>query len=390
MDVASCGLGRISGGDDDVDAFRPRGSFRHPDRRDFRISECHARDGRVIGLSVDAAQSPCDHLTVVVSEVGEPTESRDVACPEDAGPCFERRRDRPSTNPAPSVRARCCHASTLGRRPVATSNRSAETAAPDFKWRTMAERWRDGCVVCFSTAIHGSPIMTVIPSASRCGRSAVPPRALRAQGAWVQPRSGSPWTRDVRKLPELDAVAPAPRIASDTGISFGIAACRLVQYSTVSSPGIVGMAAVLPLAITTARRAMSCSSRPSTVRRSVSVPSPRESRAPGASIAAAARLSSRLRAIDRTRLETLGKSTVHSTRDAARRRARWASVNVSLERSRVLEGTQPQDGHSPPTSSRSTTASLSPLSRRPTAIASPATPPPRHTTSNSCGKSYPQ
>jgi hypothetical protein len=37
-------------------------------------------------------------------------------------------------------------------------------------------------------------------------------------------------------------------------------------------------------------------------------------------------------------------------------------------RGRVLESTQPQSGHSHPTSSRSTTASVSPLSRRPTAI----------------------
>ena len=31
------------------------------------------------------------------------------------------------------------HASALGRRPVATSNRSADTAAPDFKWTTTAD-----------------------------------------------------------------------------------------------------------------------------------------------------------------------------------------------------------------------------------------------------------
>ena len=98
---------------------------------------------------------------------------------------------------------------------------------------------------------------------------------------------------------------------------FGIAAWRLVQNSTVSRPGIGGIAAVLPLAITTARRATSCSPPTATVRRSVSVPSPRKSLAPVASIAAAGRLSSRLRAIHRTRVETLGKSTVHSTRDAA-------------------------------------------------------------------------
>jgi hypothetical protein len=98
-------------------------------------------------------------------------------------------------------------------------------------------------------------------------------------------------------------------------------------------------AAVLPLAITTARRTMRCSLPTATVRNSVSFPSPRKSRAPVASIAAAGRLSSRLRAIHSTRWETLGKSTVHSTRGAARTRARSASVKVSLERSRVLEGT---------------------------------------------------
>src|SRR5260370_26269785 len=45
----------------------------------------------------------------------------------------------------------------------------------------------------------------------------------------------------------------------------------------------------------------------------------------------------------------------------------------------------PQYGHSPPTSSRSTTARVSPLPCSPPAIASPATPAPRDTTSNSCG-----
>ena len=121
-----------------------------------------------------------------------------------------------------------------------------------------------------------------------------------------------------RPAPARRQWRPPPRIASEAGSSLGIAAWRLVQNSTVSRPGIGGIAAVLPLAITTARRAMSCSPPTATVRRSVSVPSPRKSLAPVASIAAAGRLSSRLRAIHSTRLETLGKSTVHSTREAAR------------------------------------------------------------------------
>ena len=130
-------------------------------------------------------------------------------------------------------------------------------------------------------------------------------------------------------------------------------------------------------------------SRTVTVRASVSVPSPRNSLAPVLSSAAAGRRSSRSRAIHSTRFDTLGKSTAHSTRDAASIRARSASLNVSPERSKVFDGTHPQYGHSPPTSSRSTTASVSPLSRRPPAIASPATPPPRHTTSNSWDTSGP-
>ena len=235
------------------------------------------------------------------------------------------------------------HASTLGRRPVATSNRSAETTAPDFKWTTTAEGWRDDPADCFSTATHGSPIISVMPSASRCGRSAAP-----ASGS-SRPRNAGPASitvtlepRRAKACPSSTPMAPPPRIASDAGSSLGIAAWRLVQNSTVSRPGMGGIAAVLPLAITTARRAMSRSLPTSTVRRSVSLPSPRKSLAPVASSAAAGWLSSRSRAIHSTRLETLGKSTVHSTREAARRRARSASLNVSPERSRVLDGTQPQ------------------------------------------------
>jgi hypothetical protein len=101
---------------------------------------------------------------------------------------------------------------------------------------------------------------------------------------------------------------------------------------------------VLPLAITTARRAMSRLTSDVNRAHVRQGPFARKSRAPVASIAAAGRLSSRSRAIHSTRLETFGKSTAHSTRDAARRRARSASVNVSPERAKVFEGTQPSTG----------------------------------------------
>ena len=138
-----------------------------------------------------------------------------------------------------------------------------------------------------------------------------------------------------------------------------------------------------PFAITSALVATYWPPSTSTVRRSTTLPAPLMSFAPVASKAAAGRVSSRSRAIQNTRFETFGKSRSHSTFEAARLRARPASASVSPERSSVFEGTQPQYGHSPPTNSRSTTASVSPLPRSRPAIASPATPPPRHTTSNS-------
>src|SRR5207237_1712658 len=152
-------------------------------------------------------------------------------------------------------------------------------------------------------------------------------------------------------------------------------AWRLVQYSTLSRPWIGGIVAVPPLAISSARRDAYCSPPTSTVRRSTSVPCPRTSRAPVASSAVAGRESSRSRAIHRTRLETLAKSTSQSTREAASLRARPASSMVSADRRNVLEGTQPQYGHSPPTNSRSTTTTVSPLSRIPPALPAPPPPP---------------
>ena len=57
-------------------------------------------------------------------------------------------------------------------------------------------------------------------------------------------------------LPELDADRAPAEDRQRPGSSLGIAACRLVQNSTLSSAGIAGMAAVLPLAITKTTRAI--------------------------------------------------------------------------------------------------------------------------------------
>src|SRR5438067_1181875 len=254
--------------------------------------------------------------------------------------------------------------------------------APDFRCRTTSS-------ACFSTATHGSPTRISRPSSRRCGSRASPASgSSRARNRGPASTTVTLEPRRAKPCASSTPTAPPPSTTSRAGSSRGTAAWRLVQYSTLSRPWIGGIVAVPPLAMTTARRATYCSPPTSTVRRSTSVPCPRTSLAPVASSAAAGRESSRSRAIHRTRLDTVAKSTSQSTREAASLRARPASSMVSADRRNVLDGTQPQYGHSPPTSSRSTTASESPLSRSPPAIASPATPPPRQTTSNSCGNAF--
>ena len=70
--------------------LRPCRSFRHPDRRDFGIGECHPRDRRVIGPRVHPPQSARHDLPVIVGDVSEPAESRDVTGSENARLRFER------------------------------------------------------------------------------------------------------------------------------------------------------------------------------------------------------------------------------------------------------------------------------------------------------------
>ena len=137
-------------------------------------------------------------------------------------------------------------------------------------------------------------------------------------------------------------MAPPPRIAKEAGSRSGSVASRLVQMGTSFRPGIGGRKGSVPVAITTAWRALSIRSPTATVRGPVSRASPRISSTPSPAIALAALVSSRSRAIQRTRLEIFGKSTVHSTRLAARTRASPASASVSAERSSVLLGMQPQ------------------------------------------------
>src|SRR5918994_4281229 len=74
-----------------VEASRARGGLRQSDRGNLWIGVRHARHGRMIGRRVLASQPPCNHLTVVVSQMREPAEARDVTSSEHTGMRLERR-----------------------------------------------------------------------------------------------------------------------------------------------------------------------------------------------------------------------------------------------------------------------------------------------------------
>ena len=92
----------------------------------------------MIGPRVRAAQSPRDHLAVVVGQVGEPTESRDVTCPEDAGPRFERRRVHLQPAALRLCEAGCAPRLHVGTPAGGNQQSVGRTVAPVFKRRTTA------------------------------------------------------------------------------------------------------------------------------------------------------------------------------------------------------------------------------------------------------------
>ena len=53
-----------------------RGRFRQPDRRNLGIGVGHARNGRVVGLRLEAADAAYREMAVVVGEVREAAEAQ--------------------------------------------------------------------------------------------------------------------------------------------------------------------------------------------------------------------------------------------------------------------------------------------------------------------------
>ena len=277
-------------------------------------------------------------------------------------------------------------ASALARRPVATSRRSArhvgarlqaDDDAPSSRGPVLARR-----------ATHGSPIESVMPSASRCGRSAAPasgssrPRNVGPASITVtcEPRRAKAW-------PSSTPMAPPPRIASEAGssrrnrrLAVGpeVDACRgrgsagSRRCCRWRSPRRGAPRAVRAPTCDGARVGQLPVAANEPVRRSLRPRRPgacRRGRAP--STARASRPS--------------GKSTAQSTREAA-------SVSRALGLAqRLARAQQRLRRHAAPVRALAADQlalddrERQPAALKPAAIASPATPPPRQTTSNCLG-----
>ena len=79
VDVTARRLGRVRGRDHNLEAPLMSAGLCQTHRSHLRIRESDARHSAVIRARVLTAQSPCDHLAVVVREMREPAEPGDVA-----------------------------------------------------------------------------------------------------------------------------------------------------------------------------------------------------------------------------------------------------------------------------------------------------------------------
>jgi hypothetical protein len=207
--------------------------------------------------------------------------------------------------------------------------------------------------------------------------TAAPSAAVRLQ----QPQPGSSWGTPERRAtadpaaprrpprssqraafprrPARRAFTPPPMTASRPGTSLAAAASRLVHGAASRSPVMSGTSALLPVATTTACRAVSVVVAPSppvtsTTRSELILPRPRCSAIPAESSHDTCPSSVQFEAKESRRRNTAATSSSPVT--ASRRAARSAVA----PRSNALVGMHAQYEHSPPTSSRSMTAAVRP------------------------------
>ena len=221
--------------------------------------------------------------------------------------------------------------SVLSLRPMATSSSSARTGPPSSSSRVTSPP-------SARTAVALVPRRTSTPfSRSDCSTSSLANRSSR--GIRRSPRSISV-TSDPSELYACaisTPTTPPPRIASRPGTSFAVVASRLVHGFASRKPSIGGISGELPVATTTALRAMSVSS-PARTRRS-------PSRRPGARTTATFRFSSQGTWLEssspwmissrRFRTASTSRSPVTASRTPGMRRT---SASSSPGRSSPLDG----------------------------------------------------
>ena len=158
-------------------------------------------------------------------------------------------------------------------------------------------------------------------------------------------------------------MAPPPTTRSRSGTSSAATASRFVQCGTSANMG--GTQARAPAASTSARRAEIVSPATSTVAGPVTRARPRTKRPPLPSKRSTATVSSQKSVASSRMRRATGDQSGVTTDEPAMPGMRRPSARRSAARTIILDGMQPQYGHSPPTSSASMPTTSRPASASP-------------------------
>ncbi len=271
--------------------------------------------------------------------------------------------------------------SVRGARPVANRISSASTVSP----LSSSTVTGPSCPARLTEAAD-TPVRTRAPASVSASPTSCP-----ANGS-ILGSSRSPRTSIVTWAPSpCHAVAistpttPPPTTTSRPGTSLALVASRLVHGRTVSTPGKEGTTALLPVHTATACRAVRRVSWPSgpvtvTSLGPVSRPLPRWTAAPIPSSQETCPSSFQWEVSSSRNARTASASSGPRTAPLRPGTLR-ASARDTTGLNRALLGMQAQYEHSPPTSSDSTTAVLSPAALVRSATFSPTGPAPITTTS---------
>ncbi len=223
-----------------------------------------------------------------------------------------------------------------GRRPAATSSRSATTGSPAP--RDTAKRWPS-----WWTESMVTPVRTSMPSSPNTSASNAPASGSSGPIRWgatsstvtSAPKRRNTWASST-------PMAPPPRTTSEAGTSSVSMASRLVQYGVPASPATGGIQARVPMLRTTPRSASMIVSPTATRFGPSSRPQPRTRRPPLPSNRSAATVSSHESVASARMRRATGAQSACTVEEPAMPGTRRASASRSEARIIILEGTHPQ------------------------------------------------